>query len=103
MTLTTTITVDPSEPVLAGHYPGFPILPGLILLEHVNDLVREATGDPALRLLAAEKIRFLSPVRPGDTVRIEAALNAGECIATAAVGDRVAAQFTLRYPEGDRR
>ena len=66
-------------------------------------MVRKATGDPMLRLLAAEKIRFLSPVRPGDTVRIEATVTGGTCVATASVGERAAAQFTLRYPDGEQR
>ena len=30
------VTVDPAEPVLAGHYPGFPIFPGVCLVEQVR-------------------------------------------------------------------
>ena len=35
------VDVDVNDPVFAGHYPGFPILPGLFLVEHVNTAYRD--------------------------------------------------------------
>ena len=58
-----------------GHFPGNPIVPGVILVESmaqvcIASLVSGgAYGDvpPAFYLAAVENVRFLRPVRPGDT------------------------------------
>lgn len=65
-------TLDPAEPLLAGHYPGFPILPGVCLVEFAHRTSVGAVGDQAAMLTAIESTRFLGPVRPGDTVHTEA-------------------------------
>jgi 3-hydroxyacyl-[acyl-carrier-protein] dehydratase len=73
-----TFTLDPGEPLLAGHYPGFPILPGVCLVEFAHRTAVGAIGDPGARLTAVESTRFLGPVRPGDTVHTEAGAEAVE-------------------------
>ncbi|OLR91929.1 hotdog family protein [Actinokineospora bangkokensis] len=99
------LTADPADPVFTGHYPGFPILPGLFLVQHVH---RAATAHPAvagLRLVELERVRFRRPVYPGDTA--EAALvfeaaGGGDLVCTAEVavrGQRVAG-IRLRYGNG---
>ena len=58
-----------------GHFPGNPIVPGVILVESmaqvcIASLVSGgAYSDvpPAFYLAAVENVRFLRPVRPGDT------------------------------------
>lgn len=64
-----TAVVEPTEPLLAGHYPGFAILPGVCLVELAQRTV--AAGEPGA-LEAVDSARFLAPVLPGDTVTIEA-------------------------------
>lgn len=78
--------VDPAEPLLAGHFPGDAILPGVILIEATAQTAgvmmgsrsRDAAqpdGDPAAvgscRLGAVNRFKFLKPVRPGSELRIE--------------------------------
>jgi 3-hydroxyacyl-[acyl-carrier-protein] dehydratase len=79
--------VDPSDPVFAGHFPAKPILPGVFLIEAVaqtaavmlGSAAPEAAGNgPAdispgsVALLAAvNRFKFLKPVTPGQTLRIE--------------------------------
>jgi 3-hydroxymyristoyl/3-hydroxydecanoyl-(acyl carrier protein) dehydratase len=58
------------HPAAAGHFPGNPIIPGAVLLSTTLRAI-EASGQLNLvrgRPLAA---KFLHPVRPGDSVRIE--------------------------------
>jgi 3-hydroxyacyl-[acyl-carrier-protein] dehydratase len=103
--ITVTVDVDPDNPVFAGHYPGFPILPGLFLVEYVNTAFREdraARGESPVRPIALEKVRFLQPVYPGDQVRLELSVEqSGEftrCLAWASVNDERVAEIRLRYP-----
>ena len=60
-------TIDATHAALPGHFPGRPIVPGVVLLDHVaalllNDVGRRVAGFPSAR--------FLHPVRPGDTVSV---------------------------------
>jgi 3-hydroxyacyl-[acyl-carrier-protein] dehydratase len=92
-----TVHIDPTDPVFAGHYPGFPILPGLFLVEYVHETV--AGG---MRAVALDSVRFVRPVFPGDELRIEATLtDRGEqlcCAATISSRSGVVAEVRLRYP-----
>ena len=67
---TSRFTLDPAEPLLAGHYPGFPIFPGVCLVECAHRTSLAALDGPG-RLTEVESARFLGPVFPGDTVHTE--------------------------------
>jgi 3-hydroxyacyl-[acyl-carrier-protein] dehydratase len=95
-----TAYIDPGDPVFDGHYPGFPILPGLYLVEYVHSLVRAAR--PVTRPTALELVKFRRPVYPGDTVTIKAGLvEASEsirCRAQVLVDGAEVAEVRLSYP-----
>lgn len=56
------------HPAFAGHFPGQPILPGVVLLDGA---LREARRQwPALSGWSVPQAKFLQPVRPGDTLRL---------------------------------
>ncbi|RAI58314.1 3-hydroxyacyl-ACP dehydratase FabZ family protein [Roseicella frigidaeris] len=67
-------TLPPGHPALPGHFPGRPIVPGVLLL----DAVMQAAGIGAGRLLRA---KFLAPVAPGQAVEIELAAPGPERLA----------------------
>lgn len=69
------------EPFLRGHFPGDPLMPGVLLAEAVAQLAGVvAQSDPAratllgLRLTALRGVKILGAARPGDVLRIEASV-----------------------------
>jgi 3-hydroxyacyl-[acyl-carrier-protein] dehydratase len=74
--------VDPANPIFAGHFPGKPILPGVLLIEAVAQTAGVMLGSAApqgdagagggVALLGAVNwFKFLKPVTPGHEMRIE--------------------------------
>jgi 3-hydroxyacyl-[acyl-carrier-protein] dehydratase len=74
----TTLVIAPDHPAFAGHFPGTPILPGVVLLDAAVHalLVAHRAGpaavgnDCAAPLCEISSAKFLSPVRPGETLTI---------------------------------
>jgi 3-hydroxyacyl-[acyl-carrier-protein] dehydratase len=67
--VTVRLPVDRATAQLAGHYPGFPILPGVLLI----DCVRQAAGfarGAELRLCSIDRARFARPLLPGDELEL---------------------------------
>ncbi|MBP0631454.1 AMP-binding protein [Cupriavidus sp. AcVe19-1a] len=62
--------IDAGHPAMAGHFPGNPIVPGVVLLDHALLALGSALGRPLVPAQAGT-IKFLSPVRPGERVEIE--------------------------------
>ncbi len=67
------------EPFLAGHFPGRPLLPAVIMIEAIAQVAGIALQcDPAippmpdLRLTAVRNIKILGTATPGETLEIEA-------------------------------
>jgi 3-hydroxyacyl-[acyl-carrier-protein] dehydratase len=79
VTIAATVRVDPDNPLFAGHYPGFPIFPGVCLIEAVHQSVLLAADRLGrdVRLSEIRGTRFLAPAFPGDdldvTVRFDGA------------------------------
>lgn len=76
MKFETKIVVAPDHPAFAGHFPGQPILPGVVLLGWAVDALGAALGRPVPPCeIAAAK--FLQPVRPGTSLLIRHVREAG--------------------------
>ncbi len=83
---------DSESGFLRGHFPGDPMLPGVLLLEAVAQLAGvvaqsdPVTGPmPGLKLTALRSVKILGTARPGDVVRLEA-------LVTGRLGNLVQAQ-----------
>lgn len=57
------------HPSLSGHFPGRPLVPGVVLLERVLAAIEARHGEPAA--LRLPQVKFLQPLLPGQTARIE--------------------------------
>ncbi|MGV8922533.1 MAG: hypothetical protein ACOH1L_04160 [Thermomonas sp.] len=63
--------VPHDHPALPGHFPGNPVVPGVLLLDHVLSLL-EAFHGP-LAALRLPQVKFLQPLLPGQGARVELA------------------------------
>lgn len=52
---------------LPGHFPGNPVVPGVVLLERVCAVVERESG---MRVIGLPQVKFLHPLRPGETVEL---------------------------------
>src|SRR5215831_5904962 len=70
--------VTANEPFFNGHFPDFPVMPGVLIVEAMAQaagvLVLKTIEDrdsKLVLLVAIENARFRKPVVPGDTLRLE--------------------------------
>lgn len=97
-----------NEPFFQGHFPGNPIMPGVLIVEAMAQVgavavlsVEENKGKLAV-FTGIDKVRFKKQVKPGDTLRMEVELismrrGIGKAEAVAYVGDEVACKGTLMF------
>jgi len=100
--------VTMNEPFFQGHYPGTPVMPGVLIVEAMAQLSGlllsrklEHTGKLPL-LLSLDKVKLRRPVVPGDqlvleseNIRVKARTGHVKC--RAFVGDQVAAEAIIKF------
>lgn len=65
------LCVSPGHPVLAGHFPGAPLVPGVLLLEAVRSAWQQLVGRPH-RIEAIDSVRWQAPLAPGTAASLVA-------------------------------
>ena len=73
--------VTMNEPFFQGHFPGHPIMPGVLIVEAMAQvggvLLLGTVDDPDTKVvyfMSIDNIKFRKPVRPGDQLRFEVEL-----------------------------
>lgn len=108
------VTLD--EPFFPGHFPGHPVMPGVLIVEalaQASGLLIGLSGTysekdrPIYYLAKVDNARFLKPVVPGDQLRLEVQLkrmirNMGIFTARAVVDGKNAATCELMCAESSR-
>ncbi len=100
--------VTMNEPFFQGHYPGTPIMPGVLIVEAMAQMSGvllsrklEHTGKLAV-LLSMDKVKLRRPVTPGDQLVLEAKAirvrsRTGHTECRAYVGPHLAAEAQIRF------
>ncbi|OUM99260.1 MAG: 3-hydroxyacyl-[acyl-carrier-protein] dehydratase FabZ [Paenibacillaceae bacterium ZCTH02-B3] len=100
--------VTANEPFFQGHFPGYPVMPGVLVLEALAQVgaavilsMEENRGKIGL-FAGVDEFRWREQVKPGDTLTLEIEIlrvrgPVGKGRATARVGERVVAEGTLMF------
>jgi len=104
-----------NEPFFPGHFPGHPVMPGVLIIEamaQVGGILAYLSSDEATRskvtyFMGIDNARFRKPVTPGDQLRLElvATMNRRGIWGfngKASVADKLVAEADLMATFGDK-
>ena len=94
-----------NEPFFQGHFPGYPVMPGVLIVEAIAQVAgilafkSGAKGD-SVYFMSIEKAKFRKPVIPGDQLRLEVKVikqrgNVWKCAGDAYVEGKLVAEAEL--------
>ncbi|MCF6093256.1 3-hydroxyacyl-ACP dehydratase FabZ [Microaerobacter geothermalis] len=105
--------VTMNEPFFQGHFPEYPVMPGVLIVEALAQvgavaiLHKEENRGRLAFFAGIDKFRFKEQVKPGDTLILEVEITRlkgpiGKGQATAKVGDKVVAEGELMFALGNK-
>ena len=105
--------VTANEPFFTGHFPGFKVMPGVLIIEALAQvgavaiLTQEENKGKLALFGGIKNARFKQQVRPGDVLELECELTAqrgpvGFGTATAKVGGKTACKAELTFALTER-
>jgi 3-hydroxymyristoyl/3-hydroxydecanoyl-(acyl carrier protein) dehydratase len=103
MTRERTVAISREHPALPGHFPGRPIVPGVVVLDEVIETLKEEYGQ-GLLVTGLPAVKLSSPLLPEEELTIKVDREDAETIAfTCRVGDRLVASGSIRAILPDAR
>jgi 3-hydroxyacyl-[acyl-carrier-protein] dehydratase len=91
------VTIGEDHPSLAGHFPGHPVVPGVVMLGEIMNAIREMAAEN-IEFVGMPSAKFLSPLKPGEPLRIRLDRQGdGTTDFTCTTGSRLIASGCLRY------
>jgi len=104
MTYERTLTISKDHPALPGHFPGHPVVPGVVVLDEVIETLGEQYGQ-RLVVTGLPSVKLSSPLLPEELLTITVEPEDSETAAfTCRVGNRLVASGSIRFrlPDGGR-
>ena len=100
--------VSINESFFRGHFPGHPVMPGVLILEALAQvggvlmLSRPENQGKLAYFMTIEAVKFRQPVHPGDQLRLEAEVikirsKTGQCRGRAYVGDKLVCEAEVKF------
>ncbi len=100
--------VHPDEYFFQGHFPGHPVMPGVLIIEALAQcggflmLSKPDNRGKIAYFMTIENAKFRQPVLPGDILRFEAEVTRersrfGECMGKAYVGDKLVCEAEVKF------
>lgn len=97
-----------NEHFFVGHFPGHPVMPGVLILEALAQvggvlmLSRKENKNKIAYFMTIENAKFRQPVHPGDQLRLEAEVlklrsRTGQCSGKAYVGDKLVCEAEVKF------
>ena len=68
-TTVTSFAIEASHPALPGHFPGLPVVPGVVLIDRIIDAAARLLG-ARVYVLSIQQVKFLRPLLPGETADV---------------------------------
>ena len=72
-----TISINKSHRIFLGHFPGFPVVPGVCMLQMVREIMEVHFGR-SLNITSSDNMKFLSVINPDQIEEVDAAINYAE-------------------------
>jgi 3-hydroxyacyl-[acyl-carrier-protein] dehydratase len=103
--------VTMNEPFFEGHFPGHPVMPGVLIIEAMAQagglMVASEVDGRICYFVAIDGVKFRRPVRPGDQLRIEMEISGcrrgiWSFAGKAYVDGKLAAEADLKATFGDK-
>lgn len=89
-------TIPESHPSLPGHFPGEPIVPGVVLLSEYFSRLQQSLGKSVSKI---KRIKFVNIVKPEQLVSVESILSDAKCKFTAKCNQQIIMQGELEINE----
>jgi 3-hydroxymyristoyl/3-hydroxydecanoyl-(acyl carrier protein) dehydratase len=91
------LTIASDHPALAGHFPGHPVVPGVLVLDEVIETLRHRYGQ-ALVVTGLPAVKLSSPLKPEEPLKITIEPENPETAAfTCRTGDRLIASGSICF------
>jgi 3-hydroxyacyl-[acyl-carrier-protein] dehydratase len=102
-----TITFNEKHTVFAGHFPGNPIVPGVVQVQIIKELMEKKTGK-CLLLIHGKNIKFLTVISPVEHPYVEVTVrfqppedDSFKLQATLHWGEKIFSKFTGTFTQFD--